>query len=118
MRIPRGLNARTLIRALLDDGFSEARTEGSHHRFKHPDGRGVTVAYSRQNDTFTIGTLRPAATPRFALERRDGKRGDAVDFVAISAIFRLKWKRTVHKSQIMEGHAVVHFTMCRATAGG
>ena len=55
MRIPRGVNARTLIRALLDDGFSEARTEGSHHRFKHPDGRAVTVAYSRQNDTFTIG---------------------------------------------------------------
>ena len=58
MRIPRGVNARTLIRALLDDGFSEARTEGSHHRFKHLDRRGVTVAYSRQNDTFTIGTLR------------------------------------------------------------
>lgn len=58
MRIPRGVNARTLIRALLDDGFSETRIEGSHHRFKHSDGRAVTVAYSRQNDTFTIGTLR------------------------------------------------------------
>ena len=56
--IPRGVNARILIRALLDDGFSEARVEGSHHRFKRPDGRAVTVAYSRQNDTFTIGTLR------------------------------------------------------------
>jgi predicted RNA binding protein YcfA (HicA-like mRNA interferase family) len=55
--IPRGVNARILIRALLDDGFSEARVEGSHHRFKHPDGRAVTVAYSRHNDTFTIGTL-------------------------------------------------------------
>ena len=57
MRIPRGVNARVIIRALLDDGFFEARIEGSHHRFTHPDGRGVTVAYSRLNDTFTIGTL-------------------------------------------------------------
>ena len=46
-----------MVRALLDDGFFEARVEGSHHRFKHSDGRGVTVAYSRLNDTFTIGTL-------------------------------------------------------------
>jgi len=58
VKIPRGVNARILIRALLDDNFSEARVEGSHHRFKHPDGRAVTVAYSRLNDTFTIGTLR------------------------------------------------------------
>lgn len=56
MRIPRGLNARIVIRALLDDGFSETRIVGSHHRFKHPDGRAVTVAYSRHNDTFTMGT--------------------------------------------------------------
>lgn len=58
MKIPRGVNARILIRALLDDGFSESRVEGSHPRFKHPDGRAVTVAYSRHNDTFTVGTLR------------------------------------------------------------
>ena len=48
---------RNFIRALLDDGFHDARTEGSHHRFKHPDGRAVTVAYHKLSDTFTIGTL-------------------------------------------------------------
>jgi len=58
LRIPRGINARTFIRALQDDGFEEKRIEGSHHWFEHPDGRGVTVAYTRLNDTFVIGTLR------------------------------------------------------------
>ncbi|MBI4461131.1 MAG: type II toxin-antitoxin system HicA family toxin [Acidobacteria bacterium] len=57
MRIPRGVNARDFIRALLDDGFCDARTEGSHHRFKHPDGRAVTVAYHKLSDTFTMNTL-------------------------------------------------------------
>ena len=57
MKIPRGVNARIFVRALLDDGFFDARTEGSHHRFKHPDGRAVTVAYHKLSDTFTIGTL-------------------------------------------------------------
>ena len=53
-----GLDARTFIRALVKDGFSESRIEGSHHRYKHPDGRGVTVAYHKLSDTFPIGTLK------------------------------------------------------------
>ncbi len=58
MRIPRGVDARTFLRALEEDGFSESRTEGSHHRYKHPDGRGVTVAYHKRSDTFAIKTLK------------------------------------------------------------
>ena len=57
MKIPRGVDAKTFIRALKDDGFSEARVEGSHHRYKHPDGRAVTVAYHHTSDTFVIKTL-------------------------------------------------------------
>jgi len=57
LRIPRGISAREFIRALTDDGFYEARTEGSHHRFRHPDGRAVTVAYHKPSDTFPIKTL-------------------------------------------------------------
>lgn len=57
MKMPRGLDARTLIRALEEDGFYDVRIEGSHHRYKHADGRGVTVAYHRRSDTFTIRTL-------------------------------------------------------------
>ena len=52
MKIPRGLDARTFIRALEEDGFSESRIVGSHHRYEHPDGRRVTVAYHKRSDTF------------------------------------------------------------------
>jgi predicted RNA binding protein YcfA (HicA-like mRNA interferase family) len=58
VRIPRGLDARTFIHALEADGFIESRVEGSHHRYKHPDGRAVTVAYHKRSDTFPIGTLK------------------------------------------------------------
>jgi predicted RNA binding protein YcfA (HicA-like mRNA interferase family) len=58
LRIPRGIDARTFIRALEQDGFFESRSEGSHHRYKHPDGRRVTVAYHGRSDTFVIKTLK------------------------------------------------------------
>lgn len=45
------------IRALEDDGFRETKVEGSHHRYKHPDGRAVTVAYRKLSDTFVIKTF-------------------------------------------------------------
>ena len=57
MNIPRGVNAREFVAALEADGFYKARTEGSHRRYKHADGRAVTIAYHRTSDTFTIGTL-------------------------------------------------------------
>lgn len=57
MRIPRGVNARVFIRALEEDGFRETRVEGSHHRYKHPDGRAVMVAYQKLSDTFVIKTF-------------------------------------------------------------
>ena len=57
MKIPRGVNAREFIAALEADGFHKARTEGSHRRYKHQDGRAVTVAYHHTSDTFVIKTL-------------------------------------------------------------
>ncbi len=57
MKIPRGIDAKIFIRALEEDGFYEARVEGSHHRYKHPDGRAVTVACHKRSDNFTIKTL-------------------------------------------------------------
>lgn len=56
--IPRGITARELIRALHSDGFEVTRVRGSHHIYRHPDGRMVVVAYHRLGDTFPIGTLR------------------------------------------------------------
>ena len=56
--VPRGITARQLIRALHADGFRLARTRGSHHIYRHVDGRRVVVAYHRLGETFPIGTLK------------------------------------------------------------
>ena len=58
MKIPRGVSAREITRALEADGFVHIRTEGSHKRYRHPDGRFVTVSSHKDSDTFTIKTLR------------------------------------------------------------
>ncbi len=55
---PRGMTARDLIQALHTDGFRLARTRGSHHIYRHADGRRMVVAYHRIGDTFPIGTLK------------------------------------------------------------
>ncbi len=54
----RSLTAREVCRALLRDGFTLARQRGSHQRYTHPDGRRVTVPFTRSGDTFAPGTLR------------------------------------------------------------
>lgn len=54
----RSLTARELIAALHRDGFTFLRQRGSHHRYGHPDGRRVTVAFSSPGDTFVLKTVR------------------------------------------------------------
>ena len=54
----RTLTARQLTQALAQDGFGLARQRGSHHRYVHPDGRRVTVAFTRNGETFQLRTLR------------------------------------------------------------
>lgn len=56
--LPRGITARQFIKALQTDGFSLARTRGSHRIYRHPDGRRVIVAFHALSDTFPIGTLK------------------------------------------------------------
>jgi predicted RNA binding protein YcfA (HicA-like mRNA interferase family) len=57
-RIPRGVTARILIKALQSDGFVLQRVRGSHKIFRHADRRRVVVAYHHPNDNFPMGTLR------------------------------------------------------------
>ena len=57
-RVPRGVSARQLTKALREDGFRLTRSRGSHRIYRHPDGRRVVVAYHRLSDTFPIATLR------------------------------------------------------------
>jgi predicted RNA binding protein YcfA (HicA-like mRNA interferase family) len=54
----RSLTARELIAALNRDGFYFVRQTGSHQRYRHPDGRRVTVAPHGSGDTFTLKTLK------------------------------------------------------------
>lgn len=37
------VTGKELIRALKKIGFEVVRTQGSHHRLRHPDGRVTTV---------------------------------------------------------------------------
>lgn len=41
-KLPR-LTGKQLTRILLDNGFEAIRVRGSHHRFRHSDGRVTTV---------------------------------------------------------------------------
>ena len=52
------LTAHEICRALEHDGFTLRRTRSSHRRYVHRDGRRVTVPFTRDGDTFAIGTLR------------------------------------------------------------
>jgi predicted RNA binding protein YcfA (HicA-like mRNA interferase family) len=54
----RNLTAREIINALTRDGFVFHNQSGSHQRYRHADGRRVTVTFHRASDTFPIGTLR------------------------------------------------------------
>jgi len=54
----RSVTARKIVAALESDGFSLDRQRGSHRRYVHPDGRGVTVSFHSTSDTFRPKTLR------------------------------------------------------------
>jgi len=54
----RSITAREIIGALERDGFSLRNQSGSHRRYRHPDGRRVTVSFHRMGDIFRPRTLR------------------------------------------------------------
>jgi predicted RNA binding protein YcfA (HicA-like mRNA interferase family) len=54
----RQLRNITAISALNRDGFVFHNQRGSHQRYRHADGRRVTVTFHRASDTFPMGTLR------------------------------------------------------------
>jgi predicted RNA binding protein YcfA (HicA-like mRNA interferase family) len=54
-KLPR-IEGRTVIRVLTGVGFEVARTKGSHHILKHPDGR-VTVVPAHSGETIGPGLL-------------------------------------------------------------
>jgi predicted RNA binding protein YcfA (HicA-like mRNA interferase family)/predicted RNase H-like HicB family nuclease len=54
----RSLTAREIITALIRDGFFLRAQAGSHQRYRHPDGRRVTVSFHHPRDTFPFKTLK------------------------------------------------------------
>jgi predicted RNA binding protein YcfA (HicA-like mRNA interferase family) len=54
----RNLTAREIVNALSRDGFVLYNQRGSHQRYRHTDGRRVTVTFHNAGDTVPIGTLR------------------------------------------------------------
>lgn len=47
---PPTLKPREVISILTGLGFVEMRQRGSHKQFRHPDGRGTTVAFHKGRD--------------------------------------------------------------------
>ena len=70
----RSLTARDLIAALARDGFYFARQVGSHQRYRHPDGRRVTVAPHGRGDTFKRKTLKSMIESQARWSEEDLKR--------------------------------------------
>ena len=54
----RRLTARELIGALARDGFFLYAQRGSHQRYRHSDGRRVTISFHHPSDTFPPKTLK------------------------------------------------------------
>jgi predicted RNA binding protein YcfA (HicA-like mRNA interferase family) len=54
----RNITARELAAALARDGYILRSKGNVHQRYRHADGRRVTVSFHRASDTFPLGTLR------------------------------------------------------------
>ncbi|OGF20902.1 hypothetical protein A2Y83_02650 [Candidatus Falkowbacteria bacterium RBG_13_39_14] len=54
----RALTARKLISALIKDEFCLRNQRGSHQRYRHADGRRVTVSFHKTSNTFPLKTLK------------------------------------------------------------
>ena len=70
----RSLQARDIVRALLADGFILSAGATSHRRYKHADGRRVTVAYHGAGGTFVPKTLRSMIEEQARWREDDLKR--------------------------------------------
>lgn len=70
----RSLTARELFAALEQRCFSFVRQTGSHQRYRHLDGRRITVAPHGKGDTFTIKTLKSMIESQAQWTEEDLKR--------------------------------------------
>ncbi|HEY4760749.1 MAG TPA: type II toxin-antitoxin system HicA family toxin [Thermoguttaceae bacterium] len=52
------MKVRDLLRRLVEDGWIEVRTRGSHRILKHPIKTGTVVIAGQLNKDIAIGTLK------------------------------------------------------------
>ncbi len=52
------LTAREWVRAVEHEGFQRRKTRGSHHLYRHPDGRRVLLVYHNLGETFGPKAIR------------------------------------------------------------
>jgi len=52
------VSVREWMRALENASFKSRKNKGSHHLYKHPDGRRVLLVYHRQGETFGPKTIK------------------------------------------------------------
>jgi predicted RNA binding protein YcfA (HicA-like mRNA interferase family) len=70
----RSLTARELIGALVRDGFELYARRGSHQRYRHADGRRVTVSFHHPGQTFPPETLRTMIETQARVREDDLRR--------------------------------------------
>lgn len=70
----RGISARKIAKALQDDGFEFTRQRGSHRRYRHPDGRRVTLSFHHASDTFPLPTLKSIVERQASWDESDLRR--------------------------------------------
>jgi predicted RNA binding protein YcfA (HicA-like mRNA interferase family) len=68
------LTAREIISALIKDGFYLKSQKGSHQRYKHSDGRRVTISFHHSGETFTLKTLQSIIKDQAKWTEEDLKR--------------------------------------------
>ena len=76
----RSLTARELIAALKRDGFFFVRQTGSYRRYRHSDGRRVTVAPHSGGETFSIKTLQTIIERQACWTENDLKRLNLIPY--------------------------------------
>lgn len=70
----RNISAREMAAALMRDGFFLRRQTGSHQRYRHADGRKVTVSFHSSGDTFKRKTLRSIIETQARWDETDLRR--------------------------------------------
>ena len=80
-------NSRDIIRRLEREGFVLVGVTGSHHRYRHSDGRAVSVPHPRRD--IPIGTLfsiykRASERPVYVIEKNPKLRARQGQYMVTS----------------------------------